>query len=260
MKTRHTFHRFVDHVSFTGLTVAFILAVFICALAYWKLSSLPSGHGIGENISLWDAVYFSVVTISSLGYGDFQPKGISRLFATIEVLWGLVIIGLGVAKLASEGSSELRKLHGKVGGVWLDVVRFEDGKKIFGIIYINITEDGLSLAFGGENYNEDGSQIDSFESRLISVDWPSARFFYENSHGSENYTAGLVTLRFETSENGVNRFSGESIDFKRTVVDKMEGWKLLSENDIAALTKPESRKEGVARLIRTYFPHDVEPG
>ncbi len=42
--------------------------------------------------SLADAVYFSVVTYTSLGFGDVYPLGGTRLVAGVEALNGLVLI------------------------------------------------------------------------------------------------------------------------------------------------------------------------
>ena len=50
-----------------------------------------------ENIlNLLNALYFSVVTFTTLGYGDILPIGISKLFAGIEALLGGFILALFV--------------------------------------------------------------------------------------------------------------------------------------------------------------------
>jgi len=50
-----------------------------------------------ENIvALLNALYFSVVTFTTLGYGDILPIGISKLFAGIEALLGGFILALFV--------------------------------------------------------------------------------------------------------------------------------------------------------------------
>ena len=67
----------------------------------------PSGNGISQpqnsstEFTFLSGLYFSVVTVSSLGYGDMQPVGYSRAAATIEVLFGLGFIGIMIAKLTS---------------------------------------------------------------------------------------------------------------------------------------------------------------
>lgn len=41
-----------------------------------------------------EAVYFSAVTFSTLGYGDFQPSGNIRLFAALQAILGNLHLGL----------------------------------------------------------------------------------------------------------------------------------------------------------------------
>jgi Ion channel len=49
-------------------------------------------------ISKWsDAVYFSVVTWTTLGYGDLQPQGSCRLIAASEALVGNIFLGTIIA-------------------------------------------------------------------------------------------------------------------------------------------------------------------
>ena len=91
-------------VSFAAILVGF-------AILYAVLS--PIGHGIldgNKPIKPWElglAIYFSAVTISSLGYGDIHPEGVARVFATLEVLLGLSIMGIVIAKITSKPLSHL---------------------------------------------------------------------------------------------------------------------------------------------------------
>jgi len=56
--------------------------------------------------SAWDALYFSLVTITTLGYGDIQPIHLSRPLAVIEAIWGLLfgiaLLGRFVAALPAD--------------------------------------------------------------------------------------------------------------------------------------------------------------
>ena len=64
------------------------------------------GHGAitynGEEkvVDIWESMYLSAVTFFSLGYGDYAPKGISMLFATLEValaqLFVLIFIAVSI--------------------------------------------------------------------------------------------------------------------------------------------------------------------
>ncbi|EHY9861266.1 two pore domain potassium channel family protein [Vibrio parahaemolyticus] len=97
----------------------FFVYLFLGGVAvYWVIFYILSlfGHGVEstmtpkESIGAIESLYFSVVTISSLGYGDFRPVGFGRFVAMTEVIYGLVIIALVVSKLASERTSTLVRL------------------------------------------------------------------------------------------------------------------------------------------------------
>lgn len=76
---------------FVGHTVA----VWTYAMAYWVAAVLwevPSFRGVPVEGFL-DCLYFSVVTYTSLGFGDHVPVSHARLIAGVEALNGLLLIG-----------------------------------------------------------------------------------------------------------------------------------------------------------------------
>ncbi|WP_434339572.1 potassium channel family protein [Motilimonas cestriensis] len=51
-------------------------------------------------IILWDSFYFSIVTFTTLGYGDFSPgEGLSRLIANMVSIFGLLLSSLFLVTL-----------------------------------------------------------------------------------------------------------------------------------------------------------------
>src|SRR6185369_113091 len=53
---------------------------------------------LGATLSdLMLSIYMSVVTFSTLGYGDSHPIGITRLFAATEALSGIILMALFIA-------------------------------------------------------------------------------------------------------------------------------------------------------------------
>lgn len=96
---------FVEKISILRYIVIFALAVIVFGFLYYLLTQC--GHGIGrddealDNSTVFTGIYFSIVTISSLGYGDMHPMGVSKILACIEVLFGLVMIGIMIAKVTS---------------------------------------------------------------------------------------------------------------------------------------------------------------
>jgi len=70
------------------------MVLLVFPMLYYLTDSVP---GID---SYWKAIYFSVVTATTLGYGDFHPVGIGTFFASLEAImgtfmWALLITVLG---------------------------------------------------------------------------------------------------------------------------------------------------------------------
>ena len=85
-----------------GLSMAII---FICAVIYAftglsyqdTIQAVSSDKTLAQNTSLFfSSLYYSVVTFTTLGYGDFTPIGISRAIAAIEAFTGSFTIALFV--------------------------------------------------------------------------------------------------------------------------------------------------------------------
>lgn len=76
----------------------FTFIFFFSGLSYSdEVIMYSSSQTVSENISdLLNSLYFSVVTFTTLGYGDILPLGISKLFAGIEALLGGFILALFV--------------------------------------------------------------------------------------------------------------------------------------------------------------------
>ena len=101
---------FIDRVHFGWLGVAAALALLLFAALYfgagmYSQGLVPTYGGNLPTSNFSDCLYFSAITFSSLGYGDFRPVGISRLFASLEVFIGLAFLGIAIAKLSSARQS-----------------------------------------------------------------------------------------------------------------------------------------------------------
>jgi len=79
--------------------VGHTLAVWTYALAYWLLAvQWEVGGFAGLPVEGFeDCLYFSVVTYTSLGFGDQVPVSHMRLVAGVEALNGLMLIGWSVS-------------------------------------------------------------------------------------------------------------------------------------------------------------------
>ena len=77
----------------TLLLLLHILEVTVWAVAYLTIPNLDQLKSVEE------AVYFSMVTYASLGYGDVVITGSWRLLSAIQAVTGLLIFGWSTALL-----------------------------------------------------------------------------------------------------------------------------------------------------------------
>jgi voltage-gated potassium channel len=80
------------------------------SIAYYLLAI----HGNGEFVGIetrTDALYFTVVTLGTVGYGDVHPVGqASRVVAIVQILFDLAVIGVLVA-VATQRLKERAERH-----------------------------------------------------------------------------------------------------------------------------------------------------
>ena len=90
----------IEEVSLGAYVLAFTVVVLGCGWLYSCLTTY--GHGVNAaSLGFLDGVFFSIVTVTSLGYGDLYPIGFSRAIAAAEVLFGLAFMGIMIAKVTS---------------------------------------------------------------------------------------------------------------------------------------------------------------
>jgi len=82
---------------------AYLLAGLFFGLLYWVLEQLESGAFTTSGaFSRMTAIYFSFVTLATLGYGDVVPRtDVARGFAIIEGVGGQLFLAVLVARLVS---------------------------------------------------------------------------------------------------------------------------------------------------------------
>ena len=80
-------------------TAAYLLALHLVEVAVWAVAYLALGD-IEELATLEAAVYFSVVTFTSLGYGDITISNPQwRVLAGVEAMNGILLFGWSAALL-----------------------------------------------------------------------------------------------------------------------------------------------------------------
>lgn len=91
-------------------SILYILTMFSYSLAYWMVP-----HTLSKDVSFIESLYFSIVTITTLGYGDITPiTDFSRLLISSEAILGLTIIGLFLNALARIRIEALRTKDKKI--------------------------------------------------------------------------------------------------------------------------------------------------
>ncbi|UCC94644.1 MAG: hypothetical protein JSW40_07480 [Candidatus Omnitrophota bacterium] len=78
---------------FTGILI-------VCASAALYIFGSLLAEGIAFMPDFFQALYFSVITFTTVGYGDIVPVGFSKLVAAIESFSGLFIIPLFIIGLS----------------------------------------------------------------------------------------------------------------------------------------------------------------
>jgi hypothetical protein len=72
------------------VTAAYILAAFCFAVLYVYIGRQDPG-AFSDRLKLGDAFYFSLVTMTTAGYGDILPKsGLARAVVCVQILFGVL--------------------------------------------------------------------------------------------------------------------------------------------------------------------------
>ncbi len=76
-----------------SLLALHVVEIWAFGFALWIVLQWPQCGAVSQSpIQLFDAVYFSAVTFTTVGYGDMIPTGPVRFLAGTEALVGLMLI------------------------------------------------------------------------------------------------------------------------------------------------------------------------
>lgn len=79
--------------SFVRVMLSGLLVIAVCGLLFFEYNSLQY-HSAGVLVTPADAMYFSTVTFTTLGYGDFHATGLMRFVAGGESFIGAALMSL----------------------------------------------------------------------------------------------------------------------------------------------------------------------
>lgn len=93
----------------TALNVFLFLLTF--SAIYHKIGIVDTTlDGSPITHDFWACCYYSIITFTSTGYGDFRPQGTGRVLASVQALIGYLVLGLmastslSVVKWTAKGS------------------------------------------------------------------------------------------------------------------------------------------------------------
>jgi len=81
---------------------AYLLAGLYFGLLYWALEQMHPGTVVAASFSRTGAIYYSFVTLATIGYGDIVPRtDVARGVAIVEGVGGQLFLAVLVARLMS---------------------------------------------------------------------------------------------------------------------------------------------------------------
>ncbi len=234
------------------------------AIAYWVIPKIDGESALKDSCGarvegLLNALYFSIVTATTLGYGDVSPSGWLRGCAAVEVTGGVLLAGLAVSAFVALPSQQTRKATKSCTGWWCERVVLPDA--IF-YSFTRMVRDGDTLQKTGHNYQPAPLGCDSmdrtwFTGTVITHYFPTLLSIYENSRDSPAYTKGVYRFDMSKSLNGrYLYYTGYCYDGKYGCRDSITGRKILNRSDrrkaeAGTLTDTDRR-----RIVAELFPSE----
>jgi len=94
--------------NYSSLLLIWLGSVFGYAILYYILGRYGDGahgptfvRGVEMQLEFGDILYYSIITATSTGYGDIIPQGASKLFASTQSIFALLVFAICVTKLVS---------------------------------------------------------------------------------------------------------------------------------------------------------------
>ncbi|MDN5940257.1 MAG: ion channel [Nitrospira sp.] len=84
------------------LVGVFLGVLYFSAMQVWPNSIIVNGEGASHQFSLANGIYFSFITLATVGYGDFVPgNDVVRGLAIVEAISGQFYLAVMIARLMS---------------------------------------------------------------------------------------------------------------------------------------------------------------
>ncbi|MCG8407532.1 MAG: potassium channel family protein, partial [Phycisphaerales bacterium] len=216
-------------------------------------SNIETGVKRGER-----SLYFSIVTATTLGYGDVSPSGWLRVCAVLEVIGGMVLAGLAVSAIVGLPSQQTRRATKACTGWWCERVVLPRGRCFYS--FGKMFRDADTLRKNGHNHDPDQEQDESmhltwFNGQVITSYFPTMLSIYENDPNSPAYTRGVY--RFDMAKSIKRKYlqyTGFCYDSEHGCRDSIEGRKITDKAFIKKAEAGTLTDEDRDNIIKKLFP------
>lgn len=96
--------RINNQISLAIKLISYFLLIILIFSFFYILIGLVDGSGVyfkEAKIKCIDSVYFSFVTITTLGYGEMTPVGYARAISSLQAVVGLIYAGYSISQVVS---------------------------------------------------------------------------------------------------------------------------------------------------------------
>lgn len=105
---------------FRGLLALVLIMLASGSIFYWRV----------EGWSLFNSLYFSVITLTTVGYGDFSPHTVlGKAFTMVYILVGIGILLGFVETVSSRSREDVSPLHMRLESRRTEGIASEPGSK-----------------------------------------------------------------------------------------------------------------------------------
>lgn len=226
---------FIDKISYKGLLFILLGLTFLFSIVYFVLSLTSVNNGLVitpiRELTFWDALYYSFLVETTLGSGDIQAIGLSRLLTCTQVAFGLLIAGITVTKITSSEGRKIRYIRKYAGGYWFEPFKITNKDTMFTFSRIYY-EDG-EIKYSGDNYYKNGKHNDYFETDFMGHKNNKLIFMYKNPIKRNLFDEGIMEVTFYNtkmkSNSNWNHHKAVNYDHQKGEKTIFWGWRAEGE-------------------------------
>lgn len=220
--------------------VAYMIIIFLFAIFYC-IAGLEMTDRFGETrgANIFDCIYFSVVTVTTLGYGDISPSGfIQKFLVVLETLLGVFAFGLFLTVTGYELSNRQSRIEKEIG---------ENRRELYLAGFYRKISEHISGFLNG--YNQVQQRMEEIELYLFR-DMHALevkKFVFEESFFTRQ-TKGLVLNNPGMSPNTMaNVFFDSTEGLKTKIIEELDRYR-ASIDDVGEIRRTEELTDYLKRI------------